>query len=460
MISKFYVRGIRKFDEEKVIDCTFSLFGNDENNIAWRGAKSLGEGEVEAELMCSMPFSTQGVGVKHLYGRTIIVELPWLASEEDVRLCYCFLNAIKMTYRAARITDEKGDGLSLTDVDMERQWQLRCENMFEILLKNEVTVVAGVNRDFHIDPNHYRIADNINNVVDQAFSDFLAIQWNALEAVKVEEEKRHVCEPDELSSVRVIDNSKTVFIGACQYVGMMKENTCKMVAFDDFCRLMDGEKEFCRMDVAQAILYPIDEERWLRLYAAAEGIIRDCFRKTFIMRWNTDISNYKLPEFEDAMYEFEDERFYYDWSIWDHQKVHVGDRFYMIRTGKGNHGIVMRGTITGVPYPDEDWSGHGRRVYYVRMKLTHMIHPDLSPYMLSTGELAKYLPNFNWENGHSGELLDDGTAQLLEEIWQHHNNHVHQLIDKEYHDTVDFESDDEDEDEKGKYSTEYYKERC
>ena len=47
-----------------------------------------------------------------------------------------------------------------------------------------------------------------------------------------------------------------------------------------------------------------------------------------------------------------------------------GDKFYMIRTGEGKNGVVMRGTIIGTPYPDEDWSGKGRKVYYIRMSLT------------------------------------------------------------------------------------------
>ena len=74
-----------------------------------------------------------------------------------------------------------------------------------------------------------------------------------------------------------------------------------MVRFEDFCQLMEGEGEFRKMDAAQALLYKMDEARWNELFDKAEGIVRENFRKTFIMRWNTDISNYKLCEFEEAM---------------------------------------------------------------------------------------------------------------------------------------------------------------
>lgn len=38
----------------------------------------------------------------------------------------------------------------------------------------------------------------------------------------------------------------------------------------------------------------MDDEQWTELYDKAEGIVKENYRKTFIMRWNTDISNYKL----------------------------------------------------------------------------------------------------------------------------------------------------------------------
>lgn len=153
-------------------------------------------------------------------------------------------------------------------------------------------------------------------------------------------------------------------------------------------------------------------------------------RKTFIMRWNTDISNYKLCEFEEALEDFFDEGFYYDWSIWDYQKAHIGDRFYMIRTGEGTNGVVMRGTIIGNPYPDVDWSGMGRKVYYIRMSLSNMIHPEKAP-LLTTDELADEIPDFNWMDGHSGEILSDEQSAKLEDVWNNYIKRVHAISSEE-----------------------------
>jgi hypothetical protein len=293
--------------------------------------------------------------------------------------------------------------------------------MEELLRRGEIVVITGVTRDFHLDPSKYD-----GKGVTDVFNDFAILQWTNLNAVNVREEKRHITDDEELSSIRVVDNAEDVFIGACRYVGMMRGNTCRMIVFEDFCELMKGQEGFQRVDAAQILLGKMEEDVWNNLFDEAQGILRDNFRKTFIMRWNSDISNYKLSEFEDAMGDFFDEGFYYDWSIWDYQKAHVGDRFYMIRTGEGKEGVVMRGTIIGTPYPDEDWSGRGRKVYYIRMSLSHMVHPEKTPLLLTVEDLNKGVPGFNWNNGHSGEMLNDELAFQLEEVWHNYVEHVHQ----------------------------------
>jgi hypothetical protein len=195
--------------------------------------------------------------------------------------------------------------------------------------------------------------------------------------------------------------------------------------------MMQGNEFFIRLDHQQAILEPMPEQMWTQLYGKAEGIVVENFRKTFIMRWNTDISNYKMTDFEDCMMNFHDEDFYYEWSIWDHKKAHVGDHFYMVRTGNGVNGIVMKGTLTGTPYVDDDWSGKGRKVYYVRMALNHLIHPDKAPLVLTTEALSAAIPSFNWQEGHSGELLTDEQANQLDRLWETYLPKLHELRSKE-----------------------------
>ena len=432
MAYKFTIKGIRKFNEEKIVEKTLTSYRGvaDDPEVKIRYHQETGE-ERESYTIMTEKVSTQGINIKHMIGGNIIVELPWLASQMDVKLCYAYLNAIKKVHRGCRIVDEEDKGVKLTEADAKEQWHLRCKNLDDIINRGEKLVISGANRDFHLNPARYIGRDEAKNKIEEAFEDFINVQWTNLEAINIGEEKRHITEEEELSTIRVVDNTDDVFIGVCQYVGMMKGNTCKMVKFEDFCHLMEENDEFRLLDETQALLDKMDDEQWNELFDRAEGVVRENFRKTFVMRWNTDISNYKLSEFEDAMEDFFDEGFYYDWSIWDYQKAHIGDHFYMIRTGEGKNGVVMRGTIIGTPYPDEDWSGKGRKVYYIRMSLSNMIHPERTPLLLTTDELTEVIPDFNWKGGHSGEILSDAQADKLEKVWKDYIERTHAISSEE-----------------------------
>ena len=432
MAYKFTIKGIRKFNEEKIVEKTLTSYRGvaDDPEVKIRYHQETGE-ERESYTIMTEKVSTQGINIKHMVGGNIIVELPWLASQMDVKLCYAYLNAIKKVHRGCRIVDEEDKGVKLTEADAKVQWHLRCKNLDDIINRGEKLVISGANRDFHLNSARYIGRDEAKNKIEEAFEDFINVQWTNLEAINIGEEKRHITEEEELSTIRVVDNTDDVFIGVCQYVGMMKGNTCKMVKFEDFCHLMEENDEFRLLDEAQALLDKMDDEQWNELFDRAEGVVRENFRKTFVMRWNTDISNYKLSEFEDAMEDFFDEGFYYDWSIWDYQKAHIGDRFYMIRTGEGKNGVVMRGSIIGTPYPDEDWSGKGRKVYYIRMSLSNMIHPERTPLLLTTDELTEAIPDFNWKGGHSGEILSDAQADKLEKVWKDYIERTHAISSEE-----------------------------
>ena len=432
MAYKYYIKGIRRFNAEKVQNAAKELFlSKDEDFQLMIRSNKNENGEVDSYTVLTDEFSTQGVNLSFRIDGQIILELPWLASIMDVRFCYAYLKAVKKVHRAARIVDENGKDVKTTDEDAKQQWFVRCDNMAEIIEKGENLTVKGWYRDFHIHPKRYDKEACIEDKVYAAFGEFAKVQWMSLGYDDLPKEHRHITEEEEFSSIRVIDNTKSCFIGSCTYVGLMQGNTCKMITLQDFYSIMEDNDFFSRLDDEQAILDPIPEEMWNQFYDKAEGIVRENFRKTFIMRWNTDISNHKITDFEDSMENFHEEGFYYDWSIWDFQKTHVGDKFYMIRTGNGVNGVVMKGTLIGTPYVDEDWSGRGRKVYYIRMALSHLIHPDKAALVLTTDELSKAIPDFNWKEGHSGELLTDEQAIQLDLLWEEYLQRMHELRDKE-----------------------------
>ena len=141
--------------------------------------------------------------------------------------------------------------------------------------------------------------------------------------------------------------------------------------------------------------------------------------KTVIFKWNPAFSSYSMMHYlNDLNYLREYGLFDYNWSVWDWQQIHEGDRFYMVKVGRyGQTGIVASGEITSDPYKDEDWSGKGRETYYVDFLPDVLINPDALP-ILTCRELAAAIPDFEWDRGHSGLVLTDEQAARLDILWQ------------------------------------------
>ena len=50
-----------------------------------------------------------------------------------------------------------------------------------------------------------------------------------------------------------------------------------------------------------------------------------------------------------------------NWSVYEYQNAHLLDRYFMVRVGSGNTGVVMCGYFPSEPYCAEDRAGRGRR---------------------------------------------------------------------------------------------------
>lgn len=135
---------------------------------------------------------------------------------------------------------------------------------------------------------------------------------------------------------------------------------------------------------------------------------------TIILFWNPDISSYTIERLREDLSNYAHVG---NWSVWEHDKAHKGDRFFMVRCGKGKTGICMSGRFRSEPYMDEDWSGKGREVYYMDLMADTVIDPDLLP-ILSIEVLSKKIPSFDWSGGHSGRVLPAKEAKKLERLWK------------------------------------------
>lgn len=144
--------------------------------------------------------------------------------------------------------------------------------------------------------------------------------------------------------------------------------------------------------------------------------------KTFILEWRPSISSYKMEDFENDMNFLEYGEF--NWSVWDWESARSGDNFYLIKCGEGRTGIVMKGFFTSSPYEADDWSGKQRKVHYMDLRPTFMVHPQTPFGLLSCEELSSVMPEFQWDGGHSGRLLPQEYTAILDRMWDEYTDNL------------------------------------
>lgn len=137
--------------------------------------------------------------------------------------------------------------------------------------------------------------------------------------------------------------------------------------------------------------------------------------RTLILKWNPAISSYTMERF---LEDLQDHMFYdFDWSVWEHEQLVPGDRFFLVRVGEGNTGIVMAGSVISRAYKGEDWSGKGRETYYAYLEIADAYDSDRTP-IITTEQLQEAIPDFKWDGGHSGLYLTDQQSEALELLYE------------------------------------------
>ena len=139
-------------------------------------------------------------------------------------------------------------------------------------------------------------------------------------------------------------------------------------------------------------------------------------QQTFILMWNPAYSSVTMDYHLYCIENFDEEPF--DWSVYEWEKAHEGDRFYLVRVGEGKTGIVMSGVFTSEPYVGDDWnkSRGSKQIHYMDMQPNFIINPETMP-IITTEQLQKAIPDFERRRGHSGTLLTEDQAQRLEKLF-------------------------------------------
>lgn len=139
--------------------------------------------------------------------------------------------------------------------------------------------------------------------------------------------------------------------------------------------------------------------------------------KRYLMRWNPTISSFKEEDYKMCVENARDEKFRIDWSIFEWEEANIGDMFYMMRVGDDKAGIVFNGYFLTEPYTGDDWAGSTKRRCYVDLLCQNAVAPEEKP-IISLKRLKEAIPNYNWEKGHSGELLPEDVITKLDLLWE------------------------------------------
>lgn len=362
--------------------------------------------------------STQGIETILLKTGLFTINLPYLASRTDVALAFTLMREAKKLRPELVIYD--GDDKTFADLSEENEvdtYYYRLDNMANIIEKQDDHIgVNGLVHEFHIFPEYIKAQmpdASPQEWTYKAFEDFIDIQWNYGDYENFS--RATVGSPNgEEFVARILGNNKG-FACVCQKVILYNEKETKIVPIDDFFTATKNNKYIKRLDYAQFVIDKMPDDVWTDFYDSFDvEPLRS--PKTYLLRWNPTISSFKLDDYRDVLSKYPGGFSGLNWSVYEWEKAHKGDHYYMLRTGDDKAGIVFRGVFTSDPYPGEDWAGNGKQRYYMDMDSYDCVPADVqSPICIE--ELEKVVPCIDWRRGHSGELLSSEDADRLNELW-------------------------------------------
>ena len=374
--------------------------------------------EIQRTTMYIKGGSTQGIETILLKTGLFTINLPYLASRTDVALAFTLMREARKLRPELVIYD--GDDKTFADLSEENEldtYYYRLDNMTNIIEKQDAHIgVNGLVHEFHIFPEYIKAQmpdASPQEWTYKAFEDFIDIQWNYGDYENFS--RATVGSPDgEEFVARILGNNKG-FACVCQKVILYNEKETKIVPIDDFFAATKDNKFIKRLDYAQFVIDKMPDKVWQNFYDSFDvEPIRS--PKTYLLRWNPTISSFKLDDYRDVLSKYPGGFSGMNWSVYEWEKAHKGDHYYMLRTGDDKAGIVFRGVFTSDPYPGEDWAGNGKQRYYMDMDCYDCVPADVqSPICIE--ELEKVVPGIDWRRGHSGELLSSEDAERLNELW-------------------------------------------
>ena len=116
-----------------------------------------------------------------------------------------------------------------------------------------------------------------------------------------------------------------------------------------------------------------------------------------------------MNNMQDPMYPYPGEGYY------PHQKT------FILMWNPAFSSVTMDYHLYCIEHFDDepfDWnkSRGSKQIHYMDMQPNYIINPETMP-IITTEQLQKAIPDFEWSKGHSGTLLTEDQAQKLEKLF-------------------------------------------
>ena len=353
------------------------------------------------------------------------VTLPACGSYGDVKLCFEILRTIKKAAPDAFIgaQDRDSDGQLFLDDEVMNGIAGNCFLHLHRLIADSAddrrTSVNGLHREYNLPCPEDFPDKTLDEIAMEAMDRFVALQWDYTD---YETSPIGQVGTDSLGNFpsTMLDNQTDYFVPNAEKIVMQNSlEDFKIVDRDVFMDAVAKTKYFERVDHFQFLLFKMEQVEWDTLWVDLDGTVVNKTEnpdpKYVLLRWNPAISSFTAEDYQNAIDSMENGFFNLNWSVYDWENIHAGDRFFMMNEGGDHPGFVFYGYIISDPYEDEDWAGTEKRRHYVNIVCCGARPLDGDP-IITLEQLEKAVPEINWRRGHSGELLPDDFIERFKTI--------------------------------------------
>lgn len=421
----FHVFGVEGVDLDKVWSRIPVLIEEDGfSGTLLISSSDVEEGILNHEELAVRGLSAQGVQFWLFDDGFVHIQLPWLASPGDVRLVFWVIRAMQEMYPELEVylNDDSKNPIVVGPENIKAMMLCRLQNMIALLEQGfeegGFIGIQGLRHQLVFPPVDPDCPDEeLQKALYQIFEDFVAVQWRWEDYTDAGLARTTAPDGEEFT-LRMLSNDMDTFVGVCQKLSLATSDMSSINLVDArlFMEKMEDNPYYERVDACQFVLKKMPDAEWDAICKSMGGQEIQRRTNTFILKWNPAISSFKYEDYREAYAQYP-EGFQMNWSVYEWQKAKKGDEFYMIRVGAGQTGAVWHGVFTSDPYQSDDWSGRGRKVYYMDMDVYEMNEPD-SEAIIPTEKLQEVIPDLEWNKGHSGQLLTVRQAEILDRLWR------------------------------------------